>query len=213
MSALLAPAPPARDRAPSPATPRSEGTTRAAGTARRRRPVYLRPVPSTEGEVLVAAPMSPTPLVTVSPAPAEPAPKPRPRDPFDEDATPLRSLTGPAVDPGRVCMSILQVAAEAMRGLRPLVQLARWVDDGIFNDFAAFAPPHGSRTSVRQRLAPGSAATVLARGRFRRVRVVRISPHVAECTVLVDVGDRVRAVVVRLEERGPSWRATELAAV
>ena len=195
MSALLAPAPP---------------TSRP--TRDRRRPVSLRPVPATGGVVPAAAPLTEPPVLTVPPGPAEPVQESRPRDPF-EDVTPLRSLTGPEADPGRVCMSILQVTAEAMRGRRPHAQLARWVDGQIFNELGEFAPAHGSRTSLRQRLAPDSVATVLARGRFRKVRVVRISPHVAECTVLVDVGDRVRAVVVRLEEHKTTWRATALAAV
>src|SRR5690554_3055165 len=111
MSALLALAPP---------------TSRSPRA--RRRPVSLRPVPATGGAVPAAAPLTGPPVLTVPPGPAEPVQEPRPRDPFTEDVTPLRSLTGPAADPGRVCMSILQVTAEAMRGLRPLAQLARWVD-------------------------------------------------------------------------------------
>jgi len=129
------------------------------------------------------------------------------------DAPPLRSLTGPAVDPARVCASILQVGGEAMRGLRPLVQLSRWVDDQIFTELAAFAPTHGARTSVRQRLEPDATATVLARARLRRIHVTRLSLHVAECTALVEMEGRVRAVAVRLEERRTSWRATTLAVV
>ncbi|MDQ2624590.1 MAG: Rv3235 family protein [Actinomycetota bacterium] len=129
------------------------------------------------------------------------------------DCEHLRTLEAPATDPGRVCVSILQVAGEAMRGLRPLVQLSRWVGADIFAELAEYAPAHGARTSVRQRLCPEATATVLARARVLRVRVARISPHVAECTVLIQLGERVRAVVVRLEARGSTWRATTLCTV
>ena len=221
MSALLAPstAPPALAQvsaAPAQAEGASSRTASRAGRARR--PVYLRPVASpAAGQVQTAVAAAPAPLVSLPERPPRATPvQVRSAGPFDDigaDVTPLRSLTGPATDPGRVCASILQIAGEAMRGLRPLVQLARWIDDDIFRELAAFAPSHGSRTSVRQRLDPGSAATVLARGQLRKVRVARITPHVAECTVLTEIEGRVRAVVVRLEERGTTWRATALAAV
>lgn len=213
MTALLAPAPPAATAAAAQGAPSRTAPGAQTPPRRPRRPAYLRPVASVAGEVEAAEAIAPAPLVTLSPAPSPTVRVVRARDVFDEDVTPLRSLTGPAADPARVCMSILQVAAEAMRGLRPLVQLARWVDEAIFSELASFAPSHGSRSSVRQRLAPASTAAVLARARFRKVRVARISPHVAECTVLVEVDDRVRAVVVRLEERRTAWRATALETV
>jgi len=155
-------------------------------------------------------------LLTLVP-PIPPAPdRPESRSEDDErwpDVTPLRSLTGPTADPARVCASIVQVCAEAMRGLRPLVQLTRWVDEAIFTELAAFAPTHGSRSSVQQRLEPDSTASVLARARLRKVRVTRTSPQIADATVLVELDGRVRAVVVRLEARRGSWRATELRAL
>jgi len=181
----------------------------ARPTTRRHRRLHLQPVPTVPGEVPHAELLAAASLVVVPPAP-EPTPRQTPARKFVDvgEATPLRSLTGPAADPGRVCVSILQVATEVMRGLRPLVQLTRWVDREIFAELAEHAPRHGARSSTRQRIDTGSVASVLARGRLRKVRVSRVSPHVAECTVLVDLGDRVRAVVVRLEEHRASWRAT-----
>lgn len=207
MSALLAtgpPVPPALTEAP----------VRSRATEPRRR-LTLRTVRTpTPAAVLTAPTLAPPPLRSARPAPeADPAASPAGFHPVDRDVIPLRSLEGPSADPGRVCASILQVAAEAMRGIRPLVQLARWVDAEIFDELAEYAPSHGARTTVRQRLEPGAVASVLASGRLWKVRVARICPHVAECTVLTKTPERVRAVVVRLEEHRSSWRATALAAL
>src|SRR5690606_13015997 len=107
-----------------------------------RRPIRLRPVrglrtvtherAASEATELDAARL----LALVPPAPTAPD-RPESRSNDDErwpDVTPLRSLTGPTADPARVCASIVQVCAEAMRGLRPLVQLTRWVDEAIFTE-------------------------------------------------------------------------------
>lgn len=148
-------------------------------------------------------------LISLEPIATEEAPS-EAVDQLPSEAAHLRTLEGPSASPGRVCASILQVAGEAMRGLRPLAQLTRWVDAEIFAELARFAPTHGERTSVPQRLDPDATAAVLARAQVRRIRVSRIAPGIAECTALVEVGSRVRAVVMRLEGRGQTWRATAL---
>lgn len=211
MSTALAPA---RALATHPETTAPSAEPRSAPS---RRPVVLRSVPALGTAAVPEAPsLAPPPLREVPRRPTDPTPPARAADgfaPVDPDVTPLRSLETPTADPGRVCASILQVAGEAMRGIRPLSQLARWVDGDIFDELAGYAPTHGARTSVRQRLEPGAVAAVLARGRLWKVRVARISAHVAECTVLARTPERVRAVVVRLEARGTSWRATALGAL
>lgn len=216
MSTMLATAP-----APSPVT------SAAPVRERKRRPLRVRPVkgaarplrsmthPRPEDLPPVDPPLPHLRLISLTPRDAAPEEVREVEVDGGElwDTTPLRSLTGPATDPGRVCASILQVGGEAMRGLRPLVQLTRWVDEAIFTELAEYAPQHGARTSVRQRLAPDSTASVLARARVLRIHASRVSLHVTECTALVRDQGRVRAVVVRLEERGTSWRATALHAL
>ena len=44
----------------------------------------------------------------------------------------------------------------------------------------------------------------------RRVRVCRLSQLVAEASVVLDDGDRVRAAAIRLESHRGYWRATVL---
>jgi len=202
-------------------------TGSAPARGRTRRPLRVRPVhaaarplrsvthPRPEDRPPVDPPLPRLRLLSLPPRETAPEGSREPQVEHDDlwDTAPLRSLTGPSTDPGRVCASILQVGGEAMRGLRPLAQLARWVDEAIFTELAEFAPQHGARTSVRQRLAPDATAAVLARARVLRIHASRISLHVTECTALVRDEGRVRAVVVRLEERGTSWRATALHAL
>jgi len=160
---------------------------------------------------VTAAALAPLRTVTHTP-PAERRPVEREPDAF-LGTSHLRHLEGPRAEPARVCASILQVAAEGLRGLRPLSQLARWVSPEIFAELADFAPRHGERVSLRTRLEPDATASVLARCRVARVRAVRLDARTAECTALVRTAERTRAVVVRLESHRDSWRATELQAL
>ena len=107
---------------------------------------------------------------------------------------------GPLPDPTRMCCDLVQAAVEGLRGVRPLAQLVRWVSPDVYD-----------RLALRAQLVQGApAAPSPARAGIRRVRVFRIGDAVAEATVVVEDGPRVRAVAVRVEGHRGRWRATAL---
>ena len=113
------------------------------------------------------------------------------------------TATSPATqlpDPRSVSCSIAQAAAEVLAGIRPVAQLTRWVTPEVFGALATRAA-----IVVRQR-GRGAAPRVTV----RRVRVCRLSQLVAEASVVLDDGDRVRAAAIRLESHRGYWRATVL---
>jgi hypothetical protein len=106
----------------------------------------------------------------------------------------------PLPDPTPVCCAMVQAAVEALRGARPLAQLARWVSPEIYDQLDA-------RAKLTQRVRGADGAH---RAAIRRIRLCRLGESTAEATVVVDDGPRVRAVAVRLEGRRGQWRATAL---
>lgn len=103
-------------------------------------------------------------------------------------------------EPTSVCCSIVLVALEVLTGARSLSQLARWVTPELYEQLAA-------RAAVTERsLAPRPTQ----RPEVRRARVCRLGQRVAEASIVVQDGPRVRAVAVRLEERRGAWRAVAL---
>lgn len=120
--------------------------------------------------------------------------------PLTGDAWPLGEPEAPDEapldDPARLCGAVVMAAIEALTSSRPLVQLARWVSPDVYEALARAARPGP---------AVGRRGVVL-----RRVRVCRISPTVAEGSVVVHDGARVRAAAVRFEVHRGSWRATVL---
>lgn len=99
-------------------------------------------------------------------------------------------------DPTPLCGAVVVAAIEALRCSRPLAQLARWVSPEVYEALARAVSPAP--------LTPGRRAVV------RRVRVCLVGPGVAEGTVVVHDGARVRAAAVRFEAHRGSWRATVL---
>jgi hypothetical protein len=120
--------------------------------------------------------------------------RPLPADPSD---TAERALP----DPTPLCCAMVQAAVEALRGARPLAQLTRWVATDVYDQLAV-------RAELTQRVL-GRAASAHPTT-IRRIRLFRLGASVAEATVVVDDGPRVRAVAVRLEGRRGQWRATAL---
>ncbi len=114
-------------------------------------------------------------------------------------STQTRSVTQ-LPDPRSVSCSIAQAAAEVLAGIRPAAQLTRWVTPEVYATIA-----NRAAIIVRQR-GRGAAPRVTV----RRVRVCRLSQLVAEATVVLDDGDRVRAAAIRLESHRGYWRATVL---
>ena len=104
-------------------------------------------------------------------------------------------------DPTQLCCAMVQAAVEALRGARPLAQLARWVSPEIYEELAM-------RSELTQRVQ--GRANSAHRAGIRRIRLCRLGQNAAEATVVVNDGPRVRAVAVRLEGHRGQWRATAL---
>jgi hypothetical protein len=98
-------------------------------------------------------------------------------------------------DPRQICGAVVLAAVEALRSARPLSQLIRWVSPDVLESLAKAAlPPTGDRV----------------RAVIRGQRICRISPTVAEGSVVIHDGARVRAAAVRMEVHRGSWRVTVL---
>ena len=109
-----------------------------------------------------------------------------------------RRAPEPLPDPTRLCGSLVLAAVQALTGGRPLIQLTRWVTSEVFDALAARVA-----TPVT---APGPARSAVV----RRTLLARIGPTVAEATVVVHDGERVRAAALRMEVHRDHWRATVL---
>ena len=106
----------------------------------------------------------------------------------------------PLPDPTALCCAVVRAAVEVVRGERTVGQLARWVSPEIYETLAR-----------RSRLvADGPRPTTTRPVAVRRARVLRIGDGVAEGTVVVEDGDRVRAAAARLEARRGTWRVVAL---
>ncbi len=101
-----------------------------------------------------------------------------------------------APDPVRLCGAVVLAAVESLAGGRPVLQLARWVSPGVFESLSRRCPVPGARPGRR----PTVRSTVLS----------RVSPTVAEASVAIHDGTRVRGAAVRMELHRGSWRATVL---
>lgn len=115
--------------------------------------------------------------------------------PLAPPSTPL-----PLPDPTALCCAVVRAALEVVRGERTVGQLARWVSPEIYEALAR-----------RARLEVDACAESSTRPvTIRRARLVRIGDGVAEGTVVVEDGDRVRAAAARLEARRGTWRVVAL---
>lgn len=118
------------------------------------------------------------------------------------DVIPLRrpDPATPPPDPAALCCAIVQAAVEALRGVRPVAQLARWLTPDVFEPFVR-----------RCEIALGAEGVRSTRpARIRRARVTRVHERAVEATVVVADVDRVRAAALRLEHRRGSWRVVAL---
>jgi|GEM_PF-661586 len=114
---------------------------------------------------------------------------------------PLAPTTAvPLPDPTAMCCAVVRAALEVLRGERTVGQLARWVSPEIYETLAR-----------RARLVADAGVESATRPvTIRRARLVRIGEEVAEGTVVVDDGNRVRAAAARLEARRGTWRVVAL---
>lgn len=99
-----------------------------------------------------------------------------------------------------ICRSVTMGALEVLAGVRPLQQLARWMD---FDEF--------ERLQLRTNLVRGRGQGRLHRNvRILRVRVCPVAPGIYEAAVAAAETNRVRAVALRLELRRGLWKVTAL---
>jgi hypothetical protein len=110
---------------------------------------------------------------------------------------------GPLPDPAGLCCAVARGAVEAIRGDRPVAQLARAVTPEILEALTTRA------RLVRGLPRPGGG-TVPRPVRVRRARVELVGSHTAEATVIVDDVDRVRAAAIRAEAHRGRWRIVAL---
>jgi hypothetical protein len=110
---------------------------------------------------------------------------------FDPVRTPRTELENPAPRAALLARALL----EALCGVRPLHQLARWTTPDVFEQLEPHVASRGHRPW---------AATV------RRVFVTEPTPGVAEVTAVVQRGPRAGAVAMRLEGLDGRWLVTAL---
>lgn len=104
-------------------------------------------------------------------------------------------------DPEQWAGALVRSAVEALCGIRPPAQLARWLSAELYESLARRA---GLAVRILGRPAVARRATV------RRVHVCRVVPGVVEASVVVHDGGHLRAAAVRLEVHRGRWRATAL---
>jgi len=163
-----------------------------ASAAPVRRPLLLLPPalepPPSEAEVALA---TLTTLAVTSTPTDRPWPLP--------DGPPAPELP----DPDRLCGAVALAALEAIAGVRPVGQLARWVSPAVLEAVVASLAP-ARRQPASARSVPARRATV------RRTLVLRLSSTVAEGSVVLHDGTRFRAAALRLEVHRDRWRVTVL---
>lgn len=155
-------------------------------------------------QILLAPCGEPTPTRALSLVPSlAPPPVHSVRSPVTEATWPVASVPRPSPaappdDPTDLCGSIVLAAVEAVTGRRPVMQLARWVSPQVFDALNQAALSRGPQSTLGRRTA------------VRSTHMSRISSSVAEASVVIHDGTRVRAAAVRLEVHRGHWRATVL---
>ena len=99
-------------------------------------------------------------------------------------------------DPGVWGGNLARGIVEVLDGMRPLSQLRRWVVPGLYTEIGRLSAPRGRRVEPV--------------GSYAHSRVCMITPRIAEVSVVLKVGDRLRGVALRLEVFRDRWIATAL---
>lgn len=106
-------------------------------------------------------------------------------------------------EPGPWSAQIAQAIVEVMSGLRPAAQVVRWTTPQVY----AVVARRGA-LAARRRASGARAST--GRAMVRSVHVCEPADGVAECSVVVSEGQRVRAMAVRLSGQDGRWRVEAL---
>ncbi|MFW5474627.1 Rv3235 family protein [Knoellia sp. CPCC 206450] len=118
-------------------------------------------------------------------------------------------------DPEPWAAQIAQAIVEVMSGLRPAAQVVRWTTPQVYavvarrGALAARRRASGARDGSGGTTDDGSRRR-LGRAVVRSVRVCEPADGVAECSVVVSEGARVRAMAVRLSGLDGRWRVEAL---
>lgn len=122
-----------------------------------------------------------------------------PPPPWGGGAAPVR-VSAPLPDPRRWTRRLLTGIFETAAGRRPLQQLAAMLSPSVgyglgadFEKAARAGQRHWSHAA-----------------RVRSIRATQPADGVAEICATIQVGDRVRAVALRVEEHRGRWRCTRL---
>lgn len=106
-------------------------------------------------------------------------------------------------DPEPWAAQIAQAIVEVMSGLRPAAQVVRWTTPQVYAVVAR-------RGALAARRRASGARGGSRRALVRSVRVCEPADGVAECSVVVSEGPRVRAMAVRLSGLDGRWRVEAL---
>jgi hypothetical protein len=104
-------------------------------------------------------------------------------------------------DPAKWSAALAVCAVQATQGLRPPLKLHRWATPTVCESIRLLALAASRRTD---------SVAAKPRPHARRVRVTTLSPGVLEAAVVINEGDKVHAVAIRLHWRRDVWYATEL---
>lgn len=102
--------------------------------------------------------------------------------------------------PTRWAALLAQAIVEAEVGDRPMTQLVRWTNDEVYDAVSARRAAHRQRSLGPRR--------DTARALVASIHVCQVGPDVAEACAVIRWGGRARAVALRLEGVGDTWRCT-----
>ncbi|MEO6020384.1 MAG: Rv3235 family protein [Knoellia sp.] len=106
-------------------------------------------------------------------------------------------------EPGPWAGQIAQAIVEVMSGLRPAPQVVRWTTPQVYAVVARRGAVAARRRAARSR-------PLAQRALVRSVHVCEPADGVAECSVVVSDGARVRAMALRLTGQDGRWRVEAL---
>ena len=106
-------------------------------------------------------------------------------------------------EPGPWAGQIAQAIVEVMSGLRPAPQVVRWTTPQVYAVIAR-------RGALAARRRAASSRALARRAMVRSVHVCEPADGVAECSVVVSDGARVRAMALRLTGQDGRWRVESL---
>lgn len=107
-------------------------------------------------------------------------------------------------DPTPLVVNLAHCVVEVIHGVRHLDQIARWLDEDVYRHVLTRSQHYSRARQIRK--APMKRPTV----QVRSTRVQQPREGIAEASVVLELGARVRAAAIRLEWRERRWRATAI---